>query len=58
MPKYRRSSVLNIKTAKAHKEWYGMSPRERAILMKEVGSIKKTDTGKFRDIIKHLENKY
>jgi hypothetical protein len=58
MPRYRYSNVLNPKTMNAHKEWYSMKPTERIQLMKNIGSKKKTDTGVFRDIIKHLEKKY
>ena len=55
MPRYKYSSILNKKTAKAHQKWYSMKPTERYKLMKKVGSTKKSNRGIFSDIISYLE---
>lgn len=52
----RKQTILNPRTAKAHKYWYSLTPKQRVALMKEIGLKNKSTLGQFREIISYIED--
>lgn len=51
----RKQSILNPRTAKAHKYWYSLKPKQRLNLMREAKIKNKSTLGQFREVITYIE---